>query len=236
MANQAGLLYRLQTVDLEIARRRARLKEIEAKLSGDETIAQAAQALETAEKALKPWQVKGRDLELEIKSVAEKAKAADADLYGGRISSPKALQELQSEIDALQRRQSQLEDDLLETMMEVEQHQAQVDDGNAGLEAARATLASTQSDLLDEQKRLQAEVVQAAERRKAMAEGIEPASLAAYDKLRQRLRGQAVALLQGEGCAVCGVEQTMSNLQQARSGRSIVFCESCGRILANPSA
>ena len=236
MANQAGLLYRLQTVDLEIARRRARLKEIEAKLSGDETIAQAAQALETAEKALKPWQVKGRDLELEIKSVAEKAKAADADLYGGRISSPKALQELQSEIDALQRRQSQLEDDLLETMMEVEQHQAQVDDGNAGLEAARATLASTQSDLLDEQKRLQAEVVQAAERRKAMAEGIEPASLAAYDKLRQRLRGQAVALLQGEGCAVCGVEQTMSNLQQARSGRSLVYCESCGRILANPSA
>lgn len=236
MATQAGLLYRLQTVDLEIAKRRARLKAIETQLSGDETIARATNDLDAAERALKPFQAKGRELELEIKSVAEKAKAADADLYSGRITSPKALQEIQSEIDALTRRQSQLEDDLLETMMEVEQHQAQVGEAASALENARTALASTQSDLLDEQKRLQADVTKADEQRKEMAEGIEPASLAAYDKLRQRMRGQAVALLQGDGCSMCGVEQTMSNLQQARSGRTLVYCESCGRILANSSA
>ena len=47
---------------------------------------------------------------LEIKSVAEKIKSTDADLYSGRITNPKALQELQSEIDSLKRQQSQLED------------------------------------------------------------------------------------------------------------------------------
>ena len=61
MSNQAGLLYRLQIVDLDIAKRRARLKEIDAKLNNDETIAQATQQLDAAEKALKPWQTKARD-------------------------------------------------------------------------------------------------------------------------------------------------------------------------------
>jgi predicted nucleic acid-binding Zn-ribbon protein len=233
MANQAGLLYRLQSVDLEIARNRARLKEIDVILNNDETISLATQQLESAEKSLKPWQTRARELELEIKSVVEKSTSADADLYSGRITNPKALQEIQSEIEALRRRQGQLEDELLEAMLEVEGHQAEVAAASESLSAARATLASTQSDLLTEQQRLNAETAQSEERRKAMAAGIEPANLASYDKLRQRMRGQAVALLQNDGCSLCGVEQTMSNLQAVRSGRALVYCESCGRILAN---
>lgn len=235
MSNQAGLLYRLQIVDTDIAKRRARLKEIDAKLNNDETIAQATQQLEAAEKALKPWQTKARDLDLEIKSVSEKSAAADADLYSGRITNPKALQEIQSEIEALKRRQATLEDELLETMMEIEGAQAEVDSAQENLSMARAALASTQTDLLDEQAKLKAEAAEADEQRQALAATVEPANLAVYDKLRQRLRGQAVARLQSSGCSLCGVEQTMSTQQAARSDKALVFCESCGRILANSS-
>jgi predicted nucleic acid-binding Zn-ribbon protein len=235
MSNQAGLLYRLQIVDLDIAKRRARLKEIDAKLNNDETIAQATQQLDAAEKALKPWQTKARDLDLEIKAVAEKNAVADGDLYSGRIANPKALQEIQNEIDALKRRQAALEDDLLETMMEVEAAQGEIDSAQQHLTTARAALASTQTDLLDEQAALRTEATEAEAKRADMATTVEPANLAVYDKLRQRLRGQAVAKLQNSGCSLCGVEQTMSNVQAARSDRTLVFCESCGRILANIS-
>ena len=235
MSNQAGLLYRLQIVDLDIAKRRARLKEIDAKLNNDETIAQATQQLDAAEKALKPWQAKARDLDLEIKSVAEKNAIADGDLYSGRIANPKALQEIQNEIDALKRRQAALEDDLLETMMEVEAAQGEIDSAQQHLTTARAALASTQTDLLDEQATLKAEAAETDAKRADMAATVEPSNLAAYDKLRQRLRGQAVAKLQNSGCSLCGVEQTMSTQQAARSDRALVFCESCGRILANIS-
>jgi uncharacterized protein len=235
MSNQAGLLYRLQIVDTEIAKRRARLKEIDAKLNNDETIAQATQQLEAAEKAIKPWQTKARDLELEIKSVAEKSAIADGDLYSGRIANPKALQEIQSEIEALKRRQASLEDELLETLMETETAQSEIDGAQQNLSSARSALASTQTDLLEEQQRLKAEVSEADEQRKTMAANVEAANLAVYDKLRQRMRGQAVAKLQSSGCSMCGVEQTMSNVQAARSDRALAFCESCGRILANIS-
>jgi predicted nucleic acid-binding Zn-ribbon protein len=233
MPSQATLLYNVQRVDLELGRHRARLKEIEAKLNGDETVARAAQALDAAQIALKPWQTRARDLDLEIKSLVDKVKATDTDLYSGRITSPKALQELQEEIASLKRHQNTLEDHLLEAMMEVEQHQEQVAGSQQTLADARAALASQQTDLIDERGRLEADITRLEAQRKEKAASIEAASLTAYDKLRQRFRGQAVALLQPDGCSMCGVEQTSMNGQAVRSGRTLVYCESCGRILAS---
>lgn len=235
MSNQATLLYQLQKIDLDIAKKKARLREIEAQLKGDESIARATQALDTATGALKPWQTRARDLDLEIKSVADKAKSTNDDLYSGRIRNPKALQELQDEVAALKRQQGGLEDALLEAMLAVEEHQAAVAAAQAALDEARAALAHTQSDLLAEQQRLAAEIEQAETQRQAGAAHIEPANLAAYDRLRQRLRGQAVALLLNEGCATCGVGQTSTNVKAVRSGRGLAYCESCGRILADMS-
>ena len=232
MPSQASLLYGLQKVDLELGRHRARLKEIEAKLSGDETVARAQQELDAAQTALKPWQTRARDLDLEIKALAQKMKASDDDLYGGRIRSPKALQELQDEIASLKRHQSTLEDHLLEAMMEVEAHQEQVTGAQQALADARAALANQQTDLIEEGARLETEVAELEAERKEKAVGIEPASLAAYDKLRPRYKGQPVALLQPDGCSLCGVEQTSMNAQAVRSGRTLAYCESCGRILA----
>ncbi len=235
MLNQAALLYRLQQVDQDIAKYHSRLKEIDALLSGDETVAAAVRQLDAAQAALKPVQARARDLDLEIRSVADKAKTADADLYGGRIRSPKALQELQEEIDALKRRQSQLEDDLLETMMEVETDEAGIAGAQQTLTDARAALASKQTELVDEHHRLEAEVRDAEQQREAMATGIEPSSLAVYEKLRPRFRGQVVAVLLPDGCSICGVDQTSVNAQNVRLGRALAYCESCGRILANIS-
>jgi predicted nucleic acid-binding Zn-ribbon protein len=233
MPSQATLLYGLQKVDLELGRHRARLKEIEAKLNGDETVARASKDLDDAQTALKPWQTRARDLDLEIKAVADKAKTTDDDLYSGRITSPKALQELQEEIAAIKLQQGTLEDNLLEVMMEVESHQGTVTGSQQALDDARAAFASQQTDLIDERGRLQADVARLEAQRKERAASIEPASIAAYDKLRQRFRGQPVAMLQPDGCSMCGVEQTSMNAQAARSGRTLVYCESCGRILAS---
>jgi predicted nucleic acid-binding Zn-ribbon protein len=229
------MLYDLQKIDLQIARARARLREIESLLSGDESVAKASAALDSASAGLKPWQTRARDLDFEIKSVVQKSKSTEDDLYSGRVRSPKALQELQEEIAALKRQQGGLEDSLLEAMMEVEGHQAEVDAAQSALADARAAFAGQQTDLMAEQETLKADAAQLEEHRKAAAAHVEPPSLAAYEKLRQRFRGQAVALLQEEGCSVCGVGQTSTNVKAVRSGRALAYCESCGRILADRS-
>ena len=230
--NQAALLYGLQKIDLQMARLRSRMKEIDIALNSDEEVAQAAQRLDSAGEALKPWQARARDLEMEIKSIASKIQETDGELYGGKVKNPKALQELQEELDALKRRQSQLEDTLLDVMVKTDEGQAAVTDATDGLAQAQAAQSIKLADLVEERKRLESELAAASEKRKEAAARIDPASLKTYEGLRPRMRGTPVALLRENGCTACGVEQTSTIAQQVRQGRQLVLCASCGRILA----
>ena len=221
--------------DLDLARHRARLKEIDNLLNSDATIAQATEQLAAAEKALKPWQTRARDLELEIKSVVEKIQSTDADLYSGRITNPKALQELQSEIESLKRHQSQLEDSQLEAMLEVEDLQAQMAAAQQQLTDARAALASQQTDLIAEQ-------TTPSGRSRQNRTAARTFSLRHRAESRRHLREAAPAFSRSGGrCAerrrlldVRG-RSDLDAHQQMRSGRTLVLCESCGRILAETS-
>ncbi len=233
MASQATLLYRLQTLDLTIAKRKARLVEIAAILNQDESVAQARRHLETTNQELKPWQTRSRDLDLEIKSVVQKIQVTDNALYSGK-GSPKELRDLQDEIAALKRRQSQLEDELLEAMVHTDEGQAAVAEAQRALDQAQAAWAGSQVDLLAEQQRLEKEVAELETQRQQAASAIEAGVLSKYDAMRVKRRGQAVARLDGDSCATCGVEQTSMIAQQVRQGTELVYCASCGRILAVP--
>ncbi|MCC7446931.1 MAG: hypothetical protein IT324_05905 [Anaerolineae bacterium] len=228
----ATLLYRLQTLDLAIAQRRARLREIEAVLGKDEQVTLARQQLDAAEQALKPWQTRARDLDLEIKSLAQKIKETDRALYGGKVRNPKELQDMQDDIASMQRRQSQLEDDLLDAMMHSDEGQTAIGGAEQALKQAQARFAGSQHDLLDEQARLQRELTDLEAKRQQAAAGIDKDALTKYEALRVKKRGQAVALMQEESCKTCGVEQTSMIAQQVRQGSQLVYCNSCGRILA----
>src|SRR5579859_3780736 len=232
--NQSSLLYQLQILDLEISQRQTRLAEIDRTLGTNPEVVKATESLDAANKELNPWQVRSRDLDLEIQGIVQKAKAAEQSLYSGNIKNPKELSDLQNEIASLKRHQSQLEDELLEAMTRVEEGQATVGDAQQAFDAAQASWSGSQVDLLGEKNRLDAEVADLHARRKEQAARIDPAALATYEALRPKKRGQAVALLEGDSCKTCGVEQTSMIAQQVRQGNQIVLCASCGRILALP--
>jgi uncharacterized protein len=225
-------LYRLQTLDIAIAQRRARLKEIEAALGENAAVSQARQLLETVDKSLKTWQTRTRNLELEIKTIADKVKTTDQSLYSGKVRNPKELQEMQGEIAALQRQQRKLEDSLLEAMVESESAQAEVADAQQALSRAQTAYAGSQSNLVSEKETLEAEVGKLTTQRQQAAAEIDRAALSTYETLRPRKQGRPVALLKGDSCTVCGVEQTSVIAQQVRQGNMLVYCASCGRILA----
>ena len=232
MTSSATLLYRLQTIDVAIAQRATRLKVIHDLLNNDEQVLQAQQALENAEQALKPWQTRATDLDLEIKSVDQKKKQSDDELYSGRLTSPKAMTEMQDEVAALQRRQNQLEDDLLEAMMRADDGQVMVASAKQALAQALAAQEMTQGRLLAEKAQLEAELTALEAQREEAASPIDAASLKSYEALRPRKGGHPVALLRGNSCAACNIEQTSMTVQQVWAGKTLVTCGSCGRILA----
>lgn len=232
--SQATLLYRLQTLDLAIVQRRTRLHEIEGVLGKDEQVVQARQSLGAAEQWLKPWQTRVRDLDLEIKGLTQKIKEADHALYSGKVRNPKELQDLQEDIASMQRRQSQLEDELLEAMLHTDEGQAAVAHAEEALKQAQALWAGSQHDLIDEKGRLERELVDLEAQRQQASAAIDRDALSKYEALRVKKRGHAIALLEDDSCKTCGVEQTSMIAQQVRQGNQLVYCNSCGRILAMP--
>lgn len=228
----AARLYKLQQVDLVLAQRKARIDEIDAIIQADQRLQEARQALELAQAAVKPLQAQSRALELEIQALVDKIAVTDETLYSGRIKNPKEMTEMQEEIAALGRRRSQLEDEHLEVLLRLDSALERCAEAERALAAVKSAQADEHAALLEERTLLMSEFAQLREERTKAASAIDEADLERYEALRRRKGGRAVALLNEASCDTCGVEQTTVNTQLARQGKALVFCESCGRILA----
>ena len=229
--NRSHLLYRLQTIDLEIGHGQRRLGEVEAGLGESEELRQARRAVQKAEDELSRWRTTLRDLELEARSLTAKITSAEERLYSGRVTNPKELANLQDEVSYLKRRRGELEDRQLEAMVEVEEYEAEVDSKKASLARIGAEWGQTQKRLTEERSELEERLTHLEGERVKMEGMIGPEDLTLYEELRSRKGGQAMALLKGGVCQACRVTLPTSQVQQVRSGDSLSFCSSCQRIL-----
>lgn len=172
-------------------------------------------------------------LEDEIAMVRDKAKQADAKLYSGTVNVPRELTALQDDIESLQRRQRQLEDEELELMEQGEPLDAQL----AVFDAQQATLdeqaAASLAVITEEEAAIDAELA-ALDAQRADAVAPVPADLLTlYDKLRRGLGGIAVARLHGNRCDGCHLTLSAVDVDRIRHEPDdvLVQCTECGRIL-----
>lgn len=228
---QAESLYHLQEIDLNLIQRQKRLSEIVAGLSNNQIILNAQTQLTNAEQRLNPLQRKARQLEQEIQSNAQKIQLTDEQLYSGRVRNPKELQDMQNEIQSLKKRNVELEDVLLETMLAVEEAEVEVANAQQELQTVQASWEQDHSQLLDEQTKIKTELVDLQQKREQALPAVTPESLKTYNTLRPRKNNQPIALLVNQSCSVCRVEQDMTIIGEARKGQKLTFCSSCGRIL-----
>jgi predicted nucleic acid-binding Zn-ribbon protein len=224
-------LYELQQVDLEIESASRRLKEIAASLVESNELKQARKMVVEAQARLTKRRARMKDLELEVSSLSHKIETDEQRLYSGRVTNPKELASLQDEVASLQRWRDKKEDDLLEVMVAAEEGEAALADAQAILTQISETWRAEQGDLADEQAKLQARLGELSEQRESLVAAIGPEDMAIYERLRQRKAGRAVALVKDGICQGCRMNPPTSQVQHARSGTELVFCNNCGRIL-----
>lgn len=172
-------------------------------------------------------------LEAEIDMVTRKAVSEEERAVSGRVTSPKELTAIQEEVAALRRRQSSLEDDLLERM-----------EARETLERELAELASRREAVVGEQAKVtqardaalaeidrELEVERSA--REALAPTVDEGLLALYDQVRRRQSGVGAAALVGNTCQGCRVTISPVELSAIRRlpVEEIKRCENCRRIL-----
>jgi predicted nucleic acid-binding Zn-ribbon protein len=222
--------YRLQCLDSEGDKKRRRLAEVEAALGDSKEVDRAQRAVEEAQSRAQKWEVRQRDQELEIQGLADKTSREERRLYSGTVKNPKELQDLQAEIASLNRRRQQLEEELLETMIELEEAETALAQAQEALETARASWTADQADLVSEQTSLKQRLAEIEQAREAVLPNIDDGHLAVYESLRPRKGGVAVVQVKGGACGGCGVGLPPSLEWQLREGH-LTTCGNCERIL-----
>lgn len=228
---QASELYRLQEIDLQVQQKHKRLEEIAAQLADNKALTEAQKQVEANQLVLTPLQTKVRKLEQEIQTNTAKVRDTDETLYSGRVKNPKELQDMQHEIQSLKKRNQELEDTLLETMLSVDEADASLKESTSKLETIRAQFELANQSLIDEQKRLKSEGSTLLKSREQLVPTIEAETFRVYNNLRRTKNNHAVAVLNNQSCSVCRVQQNMNVIQAVRKGEGLTYCSSCGRIL-----
>jgi hypothetical protein len=229
--SQPEALFRLQEIELHILGHQKRLKEIAAALGDNQAVAAAQEAVTSAQTQLKPLQQRARQLDHEMQSNTEKVRTTNDQLYSGRVRNPKELQDMQNEVAALTRRNAELEETLLETMVAVEEAEINLRMAETQLSEAQQSATGEHAHLIEEQRRLQGENRSLLQKREAAIQDVTPDNLKLYNGMRPRKSNQPVALLVNQSCSFCRVEQDLSIISEARKGQKLTYCLSCGRIL-----
>ena len=229
--SRASSLYRLQQIDAQLDDCRARLAEIETELGESSLVTEALRSMDDAQAKVQAARSALRVAEDAASSQRSKIQQAEGALYGGSIRNPKELQDLQMEVEALKRYLATLEERLLEAMLVDEDMEliekatsARLADVETASRETRLALEAEAGSLRMMQERLAAE-------REAVVAGLSAADLSEYGRLRQRLKGIAVAAVYDETCGACGVFLAHSLQQQIRMGAELVRCGQCSRIL-----
>ncbi len=172
-------------------------------------------------------------LEHDLAVVESKLAEDQSRLYSGTVGIIRELQALQAEVDALKRRKGELEDKVLEVLDEREP----LDSGAAALEAEQEKVFDEAGDAEGQVVAAQAEIdvllASEVDARTAAADGLPPAVVAEYDRLRARLGGIGAAPLVNGRCGGCHLSLSASELDALRRQPpdALLCCEQCGRIL-----
>lgn len=236
-APQAQLrLIDLQGLDSSLdrlAHRRRTLPELAEIERLEGRLTELRDAIVAAETGLGDLQREQKKAEQDVDQVRTRADRDRQRLDSGLVTSAKDLAGLQAEIESLQRRQSDLEEVVLEIMERTEEAEGRA----AALRAERSAVQDELAGLVERRdtarREIDGEAGTTSTARTAVAKDIPEDVLALYEKLRGQFGGVGAAKLFRGACQGCHLALNTVDLNNIRSAAEdeVIRCEECRRIL-----
>jgi uncharacterized protein len=231
---RAQVLYELQQTDSEIDRRSAKLQGIEAGLADTIALDEANVVAKERREAVAAVKSRLKTIEWEVEDFDRRIATQDKKLYDGSIKNPKELSSLQHEVNHLRELKRAAEDRELETLVELEEREGEQSSADAEVGRLEAERKSRVEELSMEKAEVEAVLAELQAKRASQVAVVDPADLPRYEKLRPQKKGQAVALVDKEVCKGCQMLVPFTTMKEARTGKDLVYCGTCGRILYVP--
>lgn len=236
-APQAQLrLIDLQDLDSSLdrlAHRRRTLPELAEIERLEARLTELRDAIVAAETEVGDLQREQKKAEQDVDQVRTRADRDQKRLDSGQVTSAKDLGSLQAEIESLQRRQSDLEEVVLEIMERAEEAEGRVSALRAEQSGAHEELAGLVGRRDDVQREIDEEAGTTSTARTAVAKDVPDDLLALYEKLRGQFGGVGAAKLFRGACQGCHLALNTVDINRIRTAAEdeVIRCEECRRIL-----
>jgi uncharacterized protein len=232
--DQQRSLAEVVEIDAELSRmahRRAHLPEFQ---RFDELQAEhrtANDRVAALQLALEDLQAQVTRFESEIDAVRQR-EDRDRSLLQSGTPDAKQLSDLQHELSTLQRRQSSLEDSLLEVMEQREELQINQNRELTTIDSLQAELASVQQTRDEVLAEIDTASEDRVERRTQLMAGLDSELAELYERQRSSA-GVGAGLLQGKRCGACRIELDRGELSRisAAADDDVLRCPECRAIL-----
>jgi predicted nucleic acid-binding Zn-ribbon protein len=224
-------LQALDTALSQLAHRRRNLPELSAIAARAHRAAELHNEVIDAQTRLGDIAAEQRRLESDVDTVRARAVRDESRLQTGGLPS-RELESLQHEIATLARRQSTLEDELLDVMERAEEAEAalgEASEKHAAVTGEQQDLEATRDAAWAD---IDAAIAERTPQREAIAAEIPADLLGLYEKARAQ-GGTGAALLRQRRCEACHIELSGSELSAVRSADpdTVMRCDNCRAIL-----
>jgi uncharacterized protein len=172
-------------------------------------------------------------VDADVEQVRVRTQRDQQRLDSGQVGSPKELENLQSEIESLHRRQSELEDIELEVMEKREVVQTRLDELRREREQGTLTLNETEQRRDMTWAEIDAETDKTTTQRAELAGSLPSELTDLYEKVRGSSAGVGAAALHRGRCEGCHLQLNTTDLNRIREADAdeVLRCEECRRIL-----
>lgn len=230
MTTQIDVLASLQALDQQLQLKRKEAEESEQRVQALEAaVRDKGQAAKTAREDLAG--LTSRQRELEQRLATAEAKAKERRMRISRIRNEKELAAARRELDALKEESTQVEEELIGVLEQVEQAAATVRDLESELAKLSEALETEGRQLRQRVQELSGEIAREEAARVDLANSVESELRQKYEMIFSRRGGVAVVEIRDGTCQGCHMNVPPQLFNEIQKNQRVILCPSCQRML-----
>ena len=187
------------------------------------------QVYEEAKQHLVKLEVRRKDLDNDVE-----AKKTQINKYAQQQLETRKNEEytaLGREIDHAKEIIAKIEDEELELLVEIDAYKPKIEEAKGIAEEAKAHEVATLADFDEREKNIEKELEALEDERDALIDKLDSKLVRHYERLLETKSGKVVVGVDHGNCSGCHMKLQAQTLVDAKSGRDMVTCTNCGRLL-----
>lgn len=227
----AATLFQLQQLDLEADRLLAEQQALTSSLQNTPLLNKLLAEQRIMQQQLTSDVQAQKDAEWALEDIEQRIKHHEQRLYGGNVTNPKELANIQQEVQHLRMQQARQEETVLEMMEAAEALHETIARKATEVSAAKQTWETSNAAGTTRIQQIECRLQELGQQRTEQIERLDAAVLTRYEGMRKTKQGRVVSKVEQSSCQWCRVILTPSEIQRVRISSELQTCSNCGRIL-----